>query len=139
MICFGGWGAGGGCLGEVCVGFVSASCRLRVTYVGFVQIGIPAMSTTEYSLRGCWGFIPPFGRGLPNYPFQIPFQRRYGGYRFSRQGITSHRMDIFPLPDGHFPIFPSGIQVGWGVKIPFKPSMLNLPSIFSVKYFLIHR
>ena len=103
MICFGGWGAGGGCLGEVCVGFVSASCRLRVTYVGFVQIGIPAMSTTEYSLRGCWGFIPPFGRGLPNYHFQIPFQRRYGGYRFSRQGITSHRMDIFPLPDGHFP------------------------------------
>ena len=131
MICCGGWGAGGGCLGEVCVGFVSASwhlCRLRGTYVGFVQIGIPAMSTTEYSLRGCWGFIPPFGRGLPNYPFQIPFQRRYGGYRFSRQGITSHRMDIFPLPDGHFPssrqafpIFPSGIPIGCEVKIPFKP------------------
>ena len=52
------------------------------------KIGIPAMSTTGYSLKGCWGFIPPFGRGLPNYPSQIPFLRGYGGYRFSRRGIT---------------------------------------------------
>ena len=52
------------------------------------------MSTTDYSLRGCWGFIPPFDLGLPNYPSQTPFRRGYGGYRFSRRGITSLRTDI---------------------------------------------
>ena len=89
---------------------------------GFVQIGIPASSSTGYSMRGCWGFTPPFGLGLPNYPSQIPFQRRYGGYRFSRRRFPSSRQDIpfpateipfppngaFPPPDRTFPLHPTG-------------------------------
>ena len=56
------------------------------------------MSTTSYSLKGCWGFIPPFGRGLPNYPSQIPFQRGYGGYRISRRRFPSSRRTFPSLP-----------------------------------------
>ena len=78
-------------------GFVAASWWLRGTYDGFVQIGIPAESTTEYSLRGCWGFIPPFGLGIPNYPSQIPLRRRYWGYRFYRQTFLPSRPPFPPL------------------------------------------
>ena len=38
----------------------------------------------------------------------------------------------------HLPVGNTG-SVGWEVKIPFKPSMLNLPSIFNVKYFLMRK
>ena len=74
---------------------VVAAWRLWRLRGGFVQIGIPTISTTDYSLRGCWGFMPPFGLGLPNYPSQIPLRRRYGGYRFFPTGYC------LP-PDGHF-------------------------------------
>ena len=128
---------------SICGGGVGVAAGVGVAVAGghvasVGKIGIPAKSTTEYSMRGCWGFIPPFGLGLPNYPSQIPFQCRYGGYRFSRQGITSLRMDISSSRRA-FPIFVSGIPIGWEVKIPLKPSMLNLPSIISVKYFLMRR
>ena len=76
------------------------------------------MSTTGYSLKGCWGFIPPFGLGLPNYPSQIPFRRRYGGYRFSRRRFPSPPTDIPFLPTEHS-LLPT--------DIPFLPSR-DLPS-----------
>ena len=89
--------------------------QLQETFSGhfrFQQIGIPAMSTTGYSLKGCWGFIPPFGLGLPNCPSQIPFQRRHGGHRFSRRRFpsspaeTSSSQQRSHLPPEEYPFHP---------------------------------